>query len=125
MPRDGSSLEPMVTIDDVSKIVSVLPGVAEEERKDHPGLLAWSVAGRGLAWERTYSGNRGRLPSEKPSPVARKAQRRLQGSGRGGGTVIDVGALDLKLADSRLANHATDLGVRSQKREVASNNLSD
>ena len=55
MPRAGSSLEPMVTIDDVSKIVSVLPGVAEEERKDHPDLLAWSVAGRGFAWERTFS----------------------------------------------------------------------
>jgi hypothetical protein len=64
------------------------------------------------AWERTYSGNRGRLPSEKPSPVARKAQRRLQGSGRGGGTVIDVGAGrggdSLWLARQGLTVHAYD-----------------
>ena len=40
------------------------------------------------AWERNYSGNRGRLPSGKPSPLARKARRRLGD----GGTVIDVGA---------------------------------
>jgi len=51
----GSSLELMATIDDVSKIVSTLPGVAEEERKDRPDQLAWSVAGKGFAWERAYS----------------------------------------------------------------------
>ena len=45
----------MTTIDDVSKIVSALPGVAEEKRKDHPDQLAWSVAGKGFAWERAYS----------------------------------------------------------------------
>jgi hypothetical protein len=51
----GSSLELMATIGDVSKIVSALPGVAEEERKDRPGHLAWSVAGKGFAWQRAYS----------------------------------------------------------------------
>ena len=40
------------------------------------------------AWERNYSGNRGQLPTSKPSRVARKAARRLAD----GGTVIDVGA---------------------------------
>jgi hypothetical protein len=41
-------LNSVVTIDDVSKIVPVLPGVAEEERKDRPDLLAWSVSRQGL-----------------------------------------------------------------------------
>jgi hypothetical protein len=50
-----SSLELMATIDDVSKIVSALPGVAEEQRKDGLGQLAWSVAGKGFAWQRAYS----------------------------------------------------------------------
>ncbi len=60
------------------------------------------------AWERTYSGNRGRLPTAKPSPVARKAHRTL----RDGGTVIDVGAGrggdSLWLARQGLTVHAYD-----------------
>ncbi len=40
------------------------------------------------AWERAYSGSRGRLPTGKPSAAARKAARTLPD----GGTVIDVGA---------------------------------
>ena len=40
------------------------------------------------AWERAYSGARGRLPTSKPSPLARKAAAILSS----GGTVIDVGA---------------------------------
>lgn len=51
----ASSLELMATINDVSMIASVLPGVVEEERKGGDGQLAWSVAGKGFAWERAYS----------------------------------------------------------------------
>jgi hypothetical protein len=40
------------------------------------------------AWERNYSGSRGRLPADKPSPLARKVAASLPD----GGTVIDVGA---------------------------------
>ena len=40
------------------------------------------------AWERAYSGARGRLPTGKPSPLARKAAAYLSS----GGTVIDLGA---------------------------------
>jgi hypothetical protein len=40
------------------------------------------------AWERAYSGSRGRLPTSKRSPLARKAAAALPD----GGTVIDVGA---------------------------------
>ena len=40
------------------------------------------------AWERAYSGARGRLPTGKPSPLARKAASYLSS----GGTVIDLGA---------------------------------
>ena len=45
----------MATINDVSVIVSALPEVREEERKGGDGQLGWSVAGKGFAWERTYS----------------------------------------------------------------------
>jgi hypothetical protein len=40
------------------------------------------------AWERAYSGARGKLPTGKPSPLARKAASYLSS----GGTVIDLGA---------------------------------
>ena len=40
------------------------------------------------AWERAYSGARGKLPTAKPSPLARKAASYLSS----GGTVIDLGA---------------------------------
>jgi hypothetical protein len=60
------------------------------------------------AWERTYSGARGRLPTGKPSAAARKARRTL----RDGGTVIDVGTGragdSLWLARQGLTVHAYD-----------------
>jgi hypothetical protein len=60
------------------------------------------------AWERTYSGSRGKLPSVKPSAAARKAAKRLAD----GGTVIDVGAGrgadSLWLARRGLSVHAYD-----------------
>jgi hypothetical protein len=40
------------------------------------------------AWERAYSGARGKLPTGKPSPLARKAASYLSS----GGTVVDLGA---------------------------------
>ena len=59
-------------------------------------------------WERTYSGNRGKLPTSKPSAAARKAAKRLAD----GGTVIDVGAGrgadSLWLARRGLSVHAYD-----------------
>jgi hypothetical protein len=59
------------------------------ERTVHQ-LTGWfrGTSSNRAAWERNYSGNRGRLPADKPSPVARKVRRRLDA----GGTVIDVGA---------------------------------
>jgi hypothetical protein len=42
----------MVTLDDVAKIVLELPEVVEGERD---GKRNWSVAGKGFAWERTFS----------------------------------------------------------------------
>jgi hypothetical protein len=60
------------------------------------------------AWERAYSGSRGRLPSSKPSRLARKTLRTLPV----GGTVIDVGAGrgadSLWLARQGLTVHAYD-----------------
>jgi hypothetical protein len=60
------------------------------------------------AWERTYSGARGKLPTIKPSPLARKAAAVLAE----GGTVIDVGAGrgadSLWLAHKGLSVHAYD-----------------
>jgi hypothetical protein len=73
-------------------------------------LTGWfrGTATNRSAWERTYSGARGKLPTEQPSPVARKAWQRL----RGGGTVIDVGtgrgADALWLARQGLTVHAYD-----------------
>jgi hypothetical protein len=42
----------VVTLDDVAKIVLELPDVMEGERD---GKRNWSVAGKGFAWERTFS----------------------------------------------------------------------
>ncbi|GAB3860121.1 MmcQ/YjbR family DNA-binding protein [Nocardioides maradonensis] len=41
-----------VDIDDVARIVATFPEVEEGERR---GNLAWSVAGKGFAWERPYT----------------------------------------------------------------------
>jgi len=60
------------------------------------------------AWERAHSGARGKLPTAKPSPLARKAAAALAD----GGTVIDVGAGrgadSLWLARKGLSVHAYD-----------------
>jgi hypothetical protein len=42
----------MATLDDVARIASELPEVAEGERH---GNRTWSVAGKGFAWERPFS----------------------------------------------------------------------
>jgi hypothetical protein len=42
----------VVTLDDVAKIATELPEVAEGE---HRGHRTWSVAGKGFAWERPFS----------------------------------------------------------------------
>ena len=64
------------------------------------------------AWERTYSGNRGKLPTVKPSALARRAVRRLTDGATVRGTVIDVGAGraadSLWLARQGLTVHAYD-----------------
>jgi hypothetical protein len=73
-------------------------------------LTGWfrGTSSHRAAWERNYSGNRGKLPSGKPSAVARRAAKRLAG----GGTVIDVGAGrggdSLWLARKGLTVHAYD-----------------
>jgi hypothetical protein len=64
------------------------------------------------AWERSYSGNRGQLPTIKPSALARRALRRLTEGDTVRGTVIDVGAGrgadSLWLARQGLTVHAYD-----------------
>lgn len=42
----------MVTLDDVSRLASELPGVTETENR---GRRAWEVAGKRFAWERPFS----------------------------------------------------------------------
>ncbi len=42
----------MVTLDDAAAMASELPEVAEGERH---GARIWSVAGKGFAWERSFS----------------------------------------------------------------------
>jgi hypothetical protein len=42
----------VVTLDDVARIAMELPEVAEGE---HHGRRTWSVAGKGFAWERSFS----------------------------------------------------------------------
>ena len=73
-------------------------------------LTGWfrGTATNRSAWERAYSGARGKVPTAKPSPAARKALRTLPD----GGTVIDVGAGrgadSLWLARQGLTVHAYD-----------------
>jgi hypothetical protein len=73
-------------------------------------LTGWfrGTAANRAAWERYYSGNRGRLPTIKPSSLARRVARRMSD----GGTVIDVGAGrgadSLWLARRGLTVHAYD-----------------
>jgi hypothetical protein len=42
----------MVSVDDVARMASALPEVAEGERHGH---RTWSVAGKAFAWERPFS----------------------------------------------------------------------
>jgi len=48
----GQYVERVVTLDDVAKIALELPEVVEGERH---GKRNWSVAGKGFAWERSFS----------------------------------------------------------------------
>jgi len=56
----------VVTLDDVAKIVSELPEVAEGE---HHGNRNWSVAGKGFAWERSFSKADIRRFGDEPPPA--------------------------------------------------------
>ena len=42
----------MATLDDVARLAAALPEVVEEDRR---GQRSWSVAGKTLAWERSFS----------------------------------------------------------------------
>ena len=48
----ATTVDVVVTLDDVAKIAAELPEVVEGERD---GKRNWSVAGKGFAWERTFS----------------------------------------------------------------------
>ena len=48
----ATTVDEVVTLDDVAKIAVELPEVVEGERD---GKRNWSVAGKGFAWERTFS----------------------------------------------------------------------
>jgi hypothetical protein len=44
-----------MTLDDVARMALALPEASEGERQGTHGTRTWSVAGKGFAWERTFS----------------------------------------------------------------------
>ena len=45
----------MATLNDVARVASALPGVAEGEDKHGHGHRTWTIGGKAFAWERPFS----------------------------------------------------------------------
>jgi hypothetical protein len=77
----------MVSLDEVGRLASALPGVTEGERHGH---RTWFVAGKSFLWERPFS----------------KADiRRFGDSAPPGGAIVAVAVEDLGEKDAVLAEH--------------------